>query len=86
MENSYCKLAIILIMVLLFSCEKQSPPMCKTCITITTVFNADDTTTVMSEPFEACDESLRVYDNLVTRIVKADSAENTLVSITICDY
>ena len=76
---------IILVMVLLISCEKQNSTVCKSCITITTIFNEDDTTTVISEPFVECGEMLRIYDNSVTRIVKADSAENTLVSVTICD-
>lgn len=84
MGNNIFKLIMAIGLLLLLSCERE-PEVCKTCITVTTVFNEADTVTFMSEPFEACGDMLRIYDNRVTRIVKADSAENTLLSVTICD-
>lgn len=85
MGNGIIKLIAAMALILIMSCEKEPQHVCKTCITITTVFNKADTGTFISEPFMACDEMIRVYDNRVERIVKADSAENTLVSVTICD-
>jgi hypothetical protein len=84
MGNNFFKLIVALALLLAFSCERETE-VCKTCVTVTTVFNEADTSTFCSEPFEACGDMLRIYDNHVTRIVKADSAENTLVSVTICD-
>ena len=84
MENNIFKLIAFLAFLLALSCERP-PEVCKTCITVTTVFNEADTGTFFSEPFIVCGEMIYLYDNQVTRIVKADSAENTLVSVTICD-
>jgi hypothetical protein len=80
------KLIPIIFLLLLVGCEKQAPLICKTCIRITTVFNVSDTTTYISKPFDLCGERLKMTDNLVTRITSEDEAENTLVSVTICDY
>jgi hypothetical protein len=91
------KLIPIIMMLLLTGCEEmcdlftgsataQAPLICKTCIRITTVFNVADTTTYISKPFDLCGERLKMTDNLVTRITSEDEAENTLVSVTICDY
>lgn len=84
MGNNIFKLIVALALLLAFSCVRV-PEVCKTCLTITTVFNEADTGTFISEPFVACGKMIGFYDNHVTRIVKADSAENTLVSVTICD-
>jgi hypothetical protein len=91
------KLIPIIMLLLLTGCERmcdlftgsaigQAPPICKTCVRVTTVFNVADTTTFFSEPFTLCGERLKMTDNLVTRITSEDEAENTLVSVTICDY
>jgi hypothetical protein len=84
MGNNFFKLIMVIGLLLLLSCERE-PEACKTCITVTTVFNEADTGTFISEPFVVCGEMIQFYDNQITRIVKADSAENTLVSVTICD-
>jgi len=77
---------ILLLFVLMFGCEKPAPDVCKTCVTITTVFNPSDTATVISDPFVLCGEQLRVFDNSVIRVTSEDHAENTLVEVTVCDY
>ena len=84
MANNIIKLVVILAASLALACERP-PEVCKTCITVTTVFNEADTGTFFSKPFVVCGDMIQFYDNQVTRIVKADSAENTLVSVTICD-
>jgi hypothetical protein len=90
------KLIPIIMLLLLTGCERMCDlftggatgeiPICKTCVRVTTVFNVADTTTFFSEPFVVCGERLKNTDNLVTRITSEDEAENTLVSVTICDY
>lgn len=79
-------ITVIFVILMISGCEKPAPDVCKTCVTITTVFNPSDTTTVISDPFILCGERLRVMDNLVTRITSEDHAENTLVEVTVCDY